>query len=1279
MKKRLLACILSLVMIVSLLPTAALAVDETQDGETPIVCTKDENCEAKIHDEGCPLYVAPEENEDSTEDELTVPANNVVEPTAEEQLAELIAALPDPADIDPEDKEQVEEVNSQISEIYAFAGENNLDVEDNEIINTVIAALYPAEPLAAPAVNKISGNCGPYDYEKHGYTDTVKWTLTENDSNNYTLTIFGDGPMGDAYTTKNDVSSGAPEWHSSYEKITQVVIHNGVISVGAKSFRNYTNLKTVVLPPSITKIGQDSFYGSGIAAITLPENLTTIETQAFYKCSSLCGTISVPVGVVSIPNYTFAGTSISSIEFKGDVTEIGVNAFMGCSSLTSITLPNTVTSIASGAFSGCTQLESCVFPENTQLTRISKGTFKGCTKLEEVLIPDSVTEIAESAFQGCTALKRVVLSNKLNTIGSMAFKDASSMKGVYIPASVSQIPENNNQIFKGMANNSVIYLGSSDLVSLMLRSSANPASTSNGFDSSKTSLAITNGGTFAANTEFTTGTLATPIKDRSIFESWYTKDGTNNDWGEKVTTPTANNTYYAKWTASSYSVDHSVSFDALTYGDAPISKTITVTAPGVDSPSVTSVTNSDSFTASVSGMNVTITPKENLPVGTYSETIIVTTGDGATHNVAVTLTVTKAGSTITPGEDSSAITATYGDTIILTAQTQRAETGIALMTALDEVDFFCGTTPLGSAEVTYENGVGTATLTYDTSKGSIPVGSRQTITAEYGGSVNLNGSYTNSISVTLSPKALTVTGLTATDRTYDGSPSVALTGGTLTGIIGEDDVSATMPTTGTMADANAGDNKSVTVPSIILTGEAANKYTLTQPNDVTVNISKATYDMSSVTFANVSYPYDGNEHTLTISGALPEGVSVTYTNNTRTEVGSTTATASFTGDSTNYETIASMTATLTITEATSTVTITPSATALTGGGTVKLTVSGVPTGGAVTVTQTDNQGSAAKTLDLTSNGEISVSLSNTTAIYTFTVAYDGDSNHAAASASCTVSMTRRSSSGGSDSGSSSSRSAVSVDSAKNGSVTVSPKSAKKGDTVTITVKPDKGYELDELTVTDKNGNEVKVTRKSDTRYTFTMPASRVTVEASFVEIENTPDEGLPFVDVAESAYYYDAVAWAVAEGITSGTSATTFSPDASCTRAQMVTFLWRAAGSPKATGSNPFSDVTSGSYYYDAVLWAVENGITSGTSATTFGPDATVTRGQTVTFLYRAAGSPAASGSSFADVSADAYYADAVAWAVAEGITSGTGNNAFSPDADCTRGQIVTFMYRNMA
>ena len=250
---------------------------------------------------------------------------------------------------------------------------------------------------------------------------------------------------------------------------------------------------------------------------------------------------------------------------------------------------------------------------------------------------------------------------------------------------------------------------------------------------------------------------------------------------------------------------------------------------------------------------------------------------------------------------------------------------------------------------------------------------------------------------------------------------------------------------------------------------------------------------------------------------------------------------------------------------------------------------------------------------------------------------------------------------------------VSSSSVKNGSVSFSARSASKGTTVTITVKPNDGYELDKLTVTDKDGNHLSLSDKGNGKYTFTMPAGKVNVDAAFSKIA----AGVNFRDVAQNAYYYDAVQWAVEKGITEGTSATTFSPDASCTRAQMVTFLWRAAGSPAPkSAANPFKDVSANDYYYSAVLWAVENGITSGTSADTFAPNATVTRGQTVTFLYRAAGSPTVSGGSFSDVAANAYYANAVAWASQHNITSGVGNGNFAPNADCTRAQIVTLLYR---
>ena len=271
----------------------------------------------------------------------------------------------------------------------------------------------------------------------------------------------------------------------------------------------------------------------------------------------------------------------------------------------------------------------------------------------------------------------------------------------------------------------------------------------------------------------------------------------------------------------------------------------------------------------------------------------------------------------------------------------------------------------------------------------------------------------------------------------------------------------------------------------------------------------------------------------------------------------------------------------------------------------------------------------------------------------------------------TVSYSAPSSGGGSSS--SSRRYDVSAPSVKHGDVTVSPKSASKGDTVTITVKPDSGYELDTLTVKDASGSKIKVKDKGDGKFTFTMPASKVTVSAEFAEIET-----LDFADVSTDAYYYEAVKWAAKKGITGGTGDGTFNPNGSCTRAHIVTFLWRAAGSPEPKSTVSFADVPADSYYAKAVAWAVENGITLGTGDGTFSPNATCTRAQSVTFLYRALGTAPTTVNGFTDVTADAFYADAVAWAVESGVTNGTSASTFSPNNGCTRAQIVTFLYRTM-
>lgn len=247
------------------------------------------------------------------------------------------------------------------------------------------------------------------------------------------------------------------------------------------------------------------------------------------------------------------------------------------------------------------------------------------------------------------------------------------------------------------------------------------------------------------------------------------------------------------------------------------------------------------------------------------------------------------------------------------------------------------------------------------------------------------------------------------------------------------------------------------------------------------------------------------------------------------------------------------------------------------------------------------------------------------------------------------------------------------DKTENGSVSVSPKNASQGDRVTVTVKPDAGYELDSLKVLDKNGKELELTDKGDGRFTFIMPAGRVEVKATFTEELKIS----PFRDVPTDAYYYEAVKWAQKKGITGGIGDGLFGPNQPCTRAQIVTFLWRAAGSPEPEGTAAgMTDVAAGSYYEKAVAWAIENGITTGTADGRFAPDATCTRAQGMTFLFRASKASADGAPAFSDVAADAYYAEAVKWATDNGITNGTTSSTFSPGSGCTRAQIVTFLWR---
>lgn len=280
-------------------------------------------------------------------------------------------------------------------------------------------------------------------------------------------------------------------------------------------------------------------------------------------------------------------------------------------------------------------------------------------------------------------------------------------------------------------------------------------------------------------------------------------------------------------------------------------------------------------------------------------------------------------------------------------------------------------------------------------------------------------------------------------------------------------------------------------------------------------------------------------------------------------------------------------------------------------------------------------------------------------------------------------VTRKPSSGGSGgSGSSTYNIKVSPE-ITNGSLSVNPSRASNGKKVSVIVKPNNGYVLNSVIVKDSNDKEFAVTKQSDGTYTFIMPSSNVTVSAKFdtelaKDVVTEIEKSIEFKDVKKGDWYFDAVQWAVKNNITEGSGKDTFSPDVICTRTQMVTFLWRVAGSPEPKITKcDFRDVDNSAYYYKAVLWAVEKGVTVGTSDTTFSPNENVTRGQTVAFLYREAGSTFETGEDvFNDVNSNDYYFKAVSWATKNGITVGTGNGKFEPDMDCNRAQIVAMLYR---
>ncbi len=930
--------------------------------------------------------------------------------------------------------------------------------------------------------------------------------------------------------------------------LTEISIPEGVTDIGEAAFQRCTSLQKVVFPTTIENIDKQAFDGcTALRFSDLPVSLKTIGDAAFRGCTSI-GSLTIPGSVTKIVQEAFKNCGQLTkvvVDKSKNKLELGNNAFSGCSKLCEITL-NNITVIPKSCFNGCTALETISIPDGVEI--ISDSAFYQCTALDTVTLPNQLKEIGDHAFYSCSSLTSISFPESLNKISASAFNGCRALNSVFLNEGLSEVGTlafYNTNLHSVLIPDTLTTIGDRafefyNISPYIFYVKTSDKSLSNIKLEKPFCHAVTNGGTFAADTQFETGKLATPTKENYKFGGWYENEDCTGTALEGA--PQNGKTYYAKWERSTTPVEPS---DMVRY---------VVQHYKADKSGYTLAETE--YPAGKIGTTVTATPK------TYK---------GYTYNAQKSIASGELKVTATPK--------TYK------GYTYNAQKSIAS----GELK-----------EIKAPEDIVTLKLYYDMNSTPIVPGDTVRYVVEHY-KANKSG-YTLAEREVLSGKiGATVTAVPKTYTGYTHDPHAA-------GTVAE----------GTLKKINSAED-----------------------------------------IVTLKLFYGLNVYLVTVESD--------------------------------------------------------------GHGSASASSASATMGETVTLTAKADSGYRFKAWEVVS-GAVTI--------------VDDQFTMPAENVTVRAIFQRKSSSSSADK-----EYSVSVDDGKNGTVTVSPKRAEKGDTVTITVKPDKGYELDELIVTDSKGREIDLREKGENKFTFKMPGSKVTVEATFRAVEEIPEKPQvvnPFVDVNENAYYHDAVLWAVEKGITGGTSAATFkgitggtsaatfSPDEACTRAQMVTFLWRAAGSPVVNYAMSFTDVPADAYYAEAVRWAVSQGITAGTSASTFDPNATVTRGQTVTFLWRAAGSPVVAGDeavrwavsqgitagtsastfdpnatvtrgqtvtflwraagspvvagdSFADVAADAYYAPAVAWAVREGITAGIGAETFAPSADCTRGQIVTFLYRDMA
>lgn len=908
----------------------------------------------------------------------------------------------------------------------------------------------------------------------------------------------------------------------------------------------------------------------------------------------------------NIPWYTYK-ENITIVSLEKGVTRLGNLALIDLSKATSVSLPDTLEDIGNYSIYELDSLTSIAIPDSVQ--SIGVECFYDCDKLETVTFGENsqLRTISEKAFKYCDALESIAIPDSVESIGTRAFWGCTDLKNVDLP---------NNTAFTTLAVG--LFSECTSLQTIDIPSNVTHYSQQCFEKSGLTKIVIPDGVTYENQAFASCQNLKTVILGEKA-----TFGGASSGASNQAAFYNCTNVevyVYKKATLNTGAESYGGYYGILAAGTAMHTVVLANKDFNLDASSVTGKIFSKLIETSV----VYLVGNCEISNQKYdsSKTALAYTNGGT----FATDTQFTSGTLEIPTKEGYTFGGWYSDsnfsgaavTSVTAGQTYYAKW---MLNAPDSVS-------VTADQTTIAKNTGSAMLTAAVSP---ELAEDSGIRYEY--QWYQNGTEESNKIANATEATFEATGLTETTTYYCAvnaasgeEKSTAVTSSAVTIHVAEHESSITI---GTEEDGNG------FASAVYGDGTATFHYTCTE--GITPTVSSSNTEVATAAI-------DTSARTVTL---------------TILKAGQTDITVSFAGDS-SY-TPASDTVTFTVGKAYPDLSILAnekSELSLSGGGTVTLTLGGVPEGSQVVVKYTD-EGGNVKTV-APENGVYSVSLDNKTASYTFSVETRETDNYQAHSAACTVEVTRKSS--GSSSGGSST-SAVSVDSTRHGTVSVSPKSASKGTTVTITVNPDKGYELDDLTVTDKNGNAVKLTKKSDTKYTFTMPNGKVTVEGTFVKVEETLDHS--FTDVPDGYWAEDAIAWAYENGYMNGNTAITFNPEGTVSRQQLWMILARLSGYNPATMA-------------EAKSWAVDNGISDGTV-----PGGAVSRQQLVTILYRYAARMGYKTSGTAGLTAypdhanvAAYAKDAMSWSVANGIVGGTTQGTLNPAGTATRAQFAVILSR---